>query len=422
MKKLKVLSINKYYRLEGGADREMFNIEKVLIENGHKVIPFSTVNKKNNKNDWNEYFIDGLNVEGFEKESIVKKLKKFSRVIYNFQAKRNLLKLLDVVTPDVAHLHNIHYEISPSVVHALKSRNIPIVMHLHDMRLFCPNGVFFTKGKFCQACMYNKFHNALTKKCVQDSYKASFAAMLANYLHYFQRIWKKHIDRYIIPTKILTNMCISYGIPKNKIDTFDYYIDSNKYVTSDNYEPYFVFFGFHGVSKGIMNVLKSLKFLQAEGFTNYKFKIFGNKGPLTNDIIKFIDDNSLSDNIEYLGFVDDEVLFKEISNSLFVIIPSIGSENSNCVIRESNALGKMVLGSKIGGIPEQIVDEETGYLFNTNDINDLSSKIKFLFENPDTAKEWGRKSRLHVEKRSDKQFFYDQLIQTYTKAIENYNN
>lgn len=420
MKKLKILSIHKYYRLEGGADREMFNIEKVLFENGHEVIPFSTISKKNKKNDWNDYFIDGLNTEGVEKESIVKKIKKFSRVIYNLQAKRNLLKLLDVVTPDVAHLHNIHYEISPSVVHALKRKKIPIVMHLHDMRLFCPNGVFFTQGKFCQACMYNKFHNTLTKKCVQNSYQASLAAMLANYLHYFLRIWKKDIDRYIIPTNILKDMVIRYGIPQNKIDTFDYYIDSEKYIVSDDYKPYFVFFGFHGVSKGIMNVLESLKKLQEEGFTNYTFKIFGNKGPLTNDIINFIKENSLGENVKFLGFVDDEVLFNEISKSLFVIIPSIGSENSNCVIRESNALGKMVLGSKIGGIPEQIVDGETGFLFNTNDINDLSSKIKFLFENPNKAIECGRKSRQHVEIRSDKIFFYDQLIQTYQKAIENY--
>ena len=420
MKKLKILSINKYYYLAGGADREMFNVEKILLENGHEVIPFSTLNKNNKKNDWNEYFIEGLNIDGLKSEGIARKLTKFFRVIYNFQAKSKLSKMLDVVTPDVAHLHNIHYEISPSIIHALKKKNIPIVMHLHDMRLFCPNGVFFAKGEFCQACMYNKFYNATLKKCVQESYLASFAAMLANYLHYFLGIWKKGVDRYIIPTKLLTDMSVSYGINKDKIDTFDYYIDHDKYVVSNNYEPYFVFFGFHGVSKGIISVLESLKNLQDKGFSNYKFKIFGNKGPLTDYIINYIKDNSLEINIEYLGFVDDESLFKEISNSLFVVLPSIGSENSNCVIRESNALGKMVLGSRIGGIPEQIIDKETGFLFTPNDTEDLSSKIKFLFENPNIAIECGKKSRKHVEKRSDKEFFYDQLMHTYAKAIKNY--
>ena len=421
MNKLKVLAINKYYRLEGGADREMFNVEKILIENGHEVIPFSTKNRKNSNSKWGEYFIDGLDIEGLGKESLVNRLKKFSRVIYNIQAKRKLEKLLDVIAPDIAHLHNIHYEISPSIVHVLKSRNIPIIMHLHDMRLFCPNGVFFTKGKFCQACMYNKFHNVLINKCVHDSYTASLAAMLANYLHRFLRIWKKHIDRYIIPTNLLTDMVVNYGISKDKIDTFDYYIDIENYHASDSYENYFIYFGYQGVSKGIMSVLEALKLLDSEGFRKFRFKIFGIKGSETNKINKYINNNKLDNIVEYRGFVDDKYLFEEISNCLFVVLPSIGSENSNCVIRESNALGKMVLASKIGGIPEQIIDKETGYLFEPNNIVELSIKIKYLFENPNIAIKCGKKSRAYVEKRSNKQYFYNQLMQSYTTTIENYN-
>jgi glycosyltransferase involved in cell wall biosynthesis len=421
MNKLKVLSINKYYRLEGGADREMFNIEKILIDNGHEVIPFSTTHKKNKPNDWNEYFTDGLDINRLGTEGLIGKLKKFSRIIYNYQAKKKLSQLLDVVTPDIAHIHNLHYEMSPSVIHILNRKKIPIVMHLHDMRLFCPNGVFFTQGEFCQACMYNKFYNVLAKKCLQDSYKASFAAMLANYLHYYLRIWKKHVDRYIIPTKILTDMSIDYGIAKEKIDTYDYFIDLEKYAASDIYDPYFVFYGFQGVSKGIMILLRALRKLHLEGFEDYKLKIYGAEGPVTNDIKNFISDNFLSNHIEYLGFVNDSVLFKALSNSLFVVLPSIGSENSNCVIRESNALGKMVLGSRIGGIPEQIKDKETGFLFAPGDINDLSSKIKYLFENPQVAIKCGKNSIAHVGERSDKQYFYTQLLQTYTKSIESYN-
>ena len=421
MNTLKILSINKYYRLEGGADREMFNIEKILLENGHEVIPFSTENKKNRPTEWSKYFAEGLDIGGMGKDNIINKMKKFSRVIYNFQAKKKLIQLLDNISPDVAHLHNIHYEISPSVIHALRRKKIPIVMHLHDMRLFCPNGVSFTKGKYCQSCMFNKFYHAFSKKCIQDSYKASFAAMLANYLHYYLQIWKTHVDRYIIPTNLLTEMSVSYGIPSYKIDTYDYYIDHDKYNVTSVYEPYFVYYGFQGVSKGLMSLLKALMKLKSEGFSNYKLKIFGAKGPVTPDILKFISDNSLDDKIEYYGFVEDSVLFEAISNCLFIVLPSIGSENSNCVIRESNALGKMVLGSRIGGIPEQIIDKETGLLFTPNDIDDLSLKIEYLFNNQDVAIEYGIKSNAFVKIRSDKKHFYDQLMNTYTKAIDNHN-
>ena len=269
--------------------------------------------------------------------------------------------------------------------------------------------------------MFNKFYHAFSKKCIQDSYKASFAAMLANYLHYYLQIWKTHVDRYIIPTNLLTEMSVSYGIPSYKIDTYDYYIDHDKYNVTSVYEPYFVYYGFQGVSKGLMSLLKALMKLKSEGFSNYKLKIFGAKGPVTPDILKFISDNSLDDKIEYYGFVEDSVLFEAISNCLFIVLPSIGSENSNCVIRESNALGKMVLGSRIGGIPEQIIDKETGLLFTPNDIDDLSLKIEYLFNNQDVAIEYGIKSNAFVKIRSDKKHFYDQLMNTYTKAIDNHN-
>ena len=106
--------------------------------------------------------------------------------------------------------------------------------------------------------MFNKFYHVFSKKCIQDSYKASFAAMLANYLHYYLQIWKKHVDRYIIPTNLLTEMSVSYGIPSDKIDTYDYYIDHDKYNVTSVYEPYFVYYGFQGVSKGLMSLLKAL--------------------------------------------------------------------------------------------------------------------------------------------------------------------
>ena len=83
---------------------------------------------KNLETPWSEYFVEEL--EFGEQYSLWGKLARIPKVIYSFEARRKLARLLDRVTPDVCHAHNIYHHISPSILGLLKGRGIPTVLTL----------------------------------------------------------------------------------------------------------------------------------------------------------------------------------------------------------------------------------------------------------------------------------------------------
>ena len=78
-----------------------------------------------------------------------------------------------------------------------------------------------------------------------------------------------------------------------------------------------------------------------------------------------------------------------IAGSRFVVVPSIWYENQPTTVLESYALGKTVIASDVGGIPELVEDGVCGLLFKAADSELLRDKITFLLDRPDLCRKWG---------------------------------
>ena len=60
---------------------------------------------------------------------------------------------------------------------------------------------------------------------------------------------------------------------------------------------------------------------------------------------------------------------------------------------ETLSIGKPVIGSRIGGIPELIQDNFNGFVYKYDDVDELVSKIKILFENNELAEQMGKNAK-----------------------------
>lgn len=407
---LKVISVNKYYTMHGGADREMFNLERVLLSHGHEVAPFCVDVPGNMATTYGKYFPSSYEWSESASFTLAQNVKGFLKIVYNFEAKKKLARLVADFGPDIAHIHNIHYDVSPSVIDTLKGLGVPVVMHLHDSRLFCPNGVMFTEHQYCNRCLYHKYYHAALHRCLNHSLKGSIAASVAFYVHRWLRVWTEKVDRYIVPTKIVREMAIESGIDSRKIDLYTYPAPLDSVQPSWVYENYILFFGYHAEQKGIYCLLEAMAQLKS----NVKLKICG-KGPETGRIKEFVSEKGL-ENVEIIGFVSDESLHELLSRCLFVVLPSIGFENSNALIREANSAGKAVLGSDRGGIPELIIDGQTGLIYESSNVSELSRKIDELVSDVEGTIRLGRNARALVERECDEQVYYRNILDTYEKA------
>ena len=86
---------------------------------------------------------------------------------------------------------------------------------------------------------------------------------------------------------------------------------------------------------------------------------------------------------------------------------------------ESMALGKVVVGSNIGGIPELINDDKL--LFNHNDIDSMANIIREIFElTQEEIIKIGQKNRKLIEESYSKEVHYNKLIEIYEEVINKY--
>jgi glycosyltransferase involved in cell wall biosynthesis len=106
-----------------------------------------------------------------------------------------------------------------------------------------------------------------------------------------------------------------------------------------------------------------------------------------------------------------------IRNAAFVVVPSECYENCSMVVLEAMAFGKPIIGSRIGGIPEQVEDGKTGLLFEMGNVQQLSRKMEVLAEDKELRKEMGRAAREKLEREYSLKDHCEGLLHIYSELL-----
>lgn len=120
----------------------------------------------------------------------------------------------------------------------------------------------------------------------------------------------------------------------------------------------------------------------------------------------------------FLGYQTGEDLKREMSNPLFVVIPSEWYENNPRSVIEAFALGKPVVGARIGGIPELVKGGETGLLYESGNVEDLRDKIEALLKDKERIEFMGRNARKFVETELNTDLHYEKLMKIYQSVMK----
>lgn len=145
---MRVLNVNKFYRLVGGSERYYFDLANLLTSRGHQVIPFSMLYSHNRETPYNKYFVSYLDYNQISLRNILRLGPKIvGKMVYSLESKRQIEKLIKDTKPDIAHIHMIDHQISPSILDSLKKLGIPMVQTLHEYKLICPNYRLYIERK-----------------------------------------------------------------------------------------------------------------------------------------------------------------------------------------------------------------------------------------------------------------------------------
>lgn len=392
---MKILQINKFLYPRGGADVYMLALSKLLEANGHEVIHFAMQHPHNPPSKWSKYFVSEIDFgnrrtvlrasEG--QSSAHRTLSAFGRMLWSCEAARKIEALIKAAKPDVAHIHNIYHQISPSILPVLRRYKIPVVMTAHDYHLISPNYLLFPGSQ---------------------SAAQRFAGAIEHAFHKALGVWERNINRIICPSKCMYDELLAHGIPKQKL------ILIPNFVTPWTHEPNHesktaegvLYFGRISEEKGIRTLIDVAGRLPA-----IPFKIIGD-GPMAKWVRAEIRAQGLQ-NVECEGPKYGRALQEEIARARIVVLPSLWPENAPLSVLEAMATGKPVVASRIGGIPEIVRDGKTGVLTPPDDARMLAETLRRLYQDADRLREYGEAGRKIVEKEYSQDLHYRRVCEAY---------
>jgi glycosyltransferase involved in cell wall biosynthesis len=404
---MKILLINKFFYPKGGSETLFFNQAALLKKNGHEVCFFSMRHPENLPDPNDAYFLPYVDYE--EPGPITARLKTAGRLLYSKEAQRRLTALIEREKPDIAHLHNIHHQISPSILPILKKHGIPVVMTLHDYKMVCPVYTLFRNGEICEDCGGMKYVHCALNRCTKSSLTKSLLNSLEMYLHHsFLRIYQ-NVDVFISPSMFLADKALDLGF-KPRIRHLPNFMEVEAVSPVSSWEDRAIAcFGRLSPEKGLPVLLKAVQGLDLE------CRIYGD-GPERPRLEALAQELGL-DNVRFEGHLSQPDLHARIQKTMFVVLPSIWYENHPYAVAEAFALGKPVVASRLGGLPEMVRDGLTGLTFNPGKPGELREKILHLRDNSEKISTMGKTAREFAEAHLSPNSHYDKLLTIYQELL-----
>lgn len=368
---MKILMINKFLHPNGGSETYIFKLGAYLQSQGHEVQYFGMEHQGRIVGNRVNAYTSDMDFHGGSK---LAKLIYPIKTIYSAEARRKIRLVLDDFQPDVCHLNNFNYQLTPSIILEMRKwerqsgHKCKIIYTAHDGQLVCPNHQMKNPNTntLCEKCLGGHYLNCVKGKCIHGSLVKSIIGTMEAMFWKWVGVYKQ-FD---------TIICCSNFL-KTKLDT--YQVLAEKTVAMHNFvnpveekqvqkKDYVLYFGRYSQEKGIETLIKAAKELPEISF------VFAGSGPLEH-LLEGIA------NVENMGFQSGDDLAMLIRQAKFTVSPSECYENCPFSVMESQIYGTPVLGANIGGIPELISVGKTGELFASGNNVELVQAIKRLYEN-----------------------------------------
>jgi glycosyltransferase involved in cell wall biosynthesis len=359
-----LLSINNYYYRRGGAEVVFLEHNRLFTAAGWDVIPFAMQDPQNLPSPWSGYFADAVDLSG--SPPLRRKITIAGKMIYSFEAARRVRELVRRARPAIAHAHNIYHHLSPSVLRELRRRDIPVVLTLHDYKVACPAYRMFTNGTVCERCRSGALRHVIGQRCIRGSLAMSALIWLESTIHRQLQLYSANVNRFVAPSRFLLKKLGEWGFDMSRFVHIPNFVSVPNSPPPDSGNSAFVYVGRLVAEKGVATLIR------AAAGARVPLVIVGS-GP---DEASFRQLAAVcGGQITFSGHLSGERLREATASARAVVVPSEWYENAPISLMEAYALGRPVIGAKIGGIPELVHEGETGFLFESGNLAALTDVL-----------------------------------------------
>ena len=385
MTTLRILQVHNRYRELGGEDTVVAKEAGLLRNADHEVV---------------QYQVSNSSKPAHAATSLM-------AAPWNLRAATRLREVIQDVRPDVAHVHNTWWSLSPSVLRTLGDLNVPTVVTLHNYRLVCVNAQLFRDGAPCEDCVGSHPWHGVRHRCYRDSTMASAVSAITIQLNRRMRTWQGS-DRLLVLTEFAKSRLVASGMPTDRLHVKPNFVeDPGPRTTPVSNSSTVLFVGRLSVEKGISHLLTAW----GEAETGDLELTLVGDGPLRPEL-----ESRHIPKVHFAGRLTGAEVRQLMLGARALVFPSIWYEGQPMVLLEAMGAGLPLLVSDIGSIPETVAGTRTAVLARPRDISSWTAALNQLSRS-DWLEETGASARRLFEERYAPEIGLAGLEREYRAAI-----
>ena len=364
---MRILQVHTRYRYEGGEDAVARAEAALLAEAGHEVVPYVAENPRR---------------PGPTAASMLTSA-------WNPLAARTLRAVAGRVRPDVAHVHNTWFALTPSVVAILDAMGVPVVMTLHNYRLLCVNASLFRDGRPCEDCVGTHPWHGVQHRCYRDSVASSAAVAASITLNRLLGTWHRHVRVFLALNDFARERFVSGGLPPGRVWVKPNSVaDPGRRPCPPSRSRTVLFVGRLTPEKGVGELLEAWP---AAGEAGLELVVIGD-GPMRAEL-----ERRSPPAVRFLGRLEPAAVRRWMLGSRALVFPTWLYEGQPLSVLEAFAAGLPVLASRLGGNVELIGCVGDDWLVPTRDPTALAERLAVLTD--ERVDQAGGRARQVYERR-----------------------
>lgn len=403
---MRILFCNKYNYPFSGTEVYLFELMDLLRAKGHEVALFSMADPRGEPTQYDQHLVPHIDFK--TKSGLWQKAQGAAHAIYSTEARRRIRTMIQDFRPDVAHVRGIYHHLSPSILWELKAQKVPVLYHVNDFKVLCPNYNLLSQGRVCEACKGGAFWNALQSRCY-PGLGARLTLVAEAYAHRWLGTYRKCVDMFLAPSQFVRDKFVEHGWDSTKFAVLPHFQSVHEVKEPARDAP-LLYFGRLSAEKGVDDLLRAMQTLPAIPL------VIAGDGPQRAELHELAGSLGLT-NVKFVGHVGRAERDSLIAQSRFTVLPSHAYETLGKTILESYAEGRAVIASDLGSRREFVRHAETGLLYRTGDVRQLRAAIETLASQPDLAERMGRAGWEFVLHNHTPENHYRELLSLYEGLV-----
>jgi glycosyltransferase involved in cell wall biosynthesis len=405
---MRILHVNKFLYRRGGAEGYLFDVAERQRAAGHEVAFFGMAHEENLPMPYARHFPSRVDFEP-PPAGAVQRARAVGRMVWSRSAAAGIAAVLEDFRPDVAHLHNVYHQLSPSILRPLAARRVPVVMTLHDYKLACPTYRFLDHGEICEACLPHRFWEPLRRRCNGGSLGASAVSAAELSIHTLLGAYGP-VDRFVCPSRFLLEKMRAGKVYPTRLRHLPNFVDVDAVEPKGAPGGGIVYAGRLSDEKGVDTLIDAVG--RDPGLA---LDVAGD-GPARDALERLAAEGDAAGRVRFHGRLATPELQTLLRASSVAVVPSRWYENMPLAVLEAFGAGLPVVATGLGGLPELIEPGVDGTIVPPNDADALAAALRSYVDDPDRAFEMGRAARRKAAETYNAAGHLERLGDIYAEA------